>query len=50
MNKFVMRDIRTFVKLFDLNVPDYEHFDYYIGQYSRLKKWDYLAQKTMKAV
>ncbi len=39
-----MRDIRTFVKLFDLNVPDYEHFDYYIGQYSRLKKWDYLKE------
>ena len=34
-----MRDIRTFVKLFDLNVPDYEHFDYYIYQYSKLERW-----------
>ena len=35
-----MRDIRTFVKLFDLNVPEYEHIDYYINQYSRLKRWN----------
>lgn len=34
-----MRDIRTFVKLFDLNVPEYEHFDYYIQQYSKLNRW-----------
>ena len=34
-----MRDIRTFVKLFDLNVPDYEHFEYYISQYSKLQRW-----------
>jgi hypothetical protein len=34
-----MRDIRTFVKLFDLNIPDYEHFDYYIYQYSKLERW-----------
>lgn len=35
-----MRDIKTFVKLFDLNVPEYEHFDYYISQYSRLNRWE----------
>ena len=34
-----MRDIRTFVKLVDLNVPEYEHFDYYIRQYSRLERF-----------
>lgn len=34
-----MRDIRTFVKLVDLNVPEYEHFDYYISQYSRLERF-----------
>lgn len=34
-----MRDIRTFVKLFDLNVPEYEHFEYYIRQYSKLNRW-----------
>ena len=35
-----MKDIKTFVKLFDLNIPDYEHFDYYINQYSRLERWE----------
>ena len=39
-----MRDIRTFVKLFDLNVPEYEHFDYYIQQYSKLKRWSHLNE------
>jgi len=34
-----MRDIRTFVKLVDLNVPEYEHFDYYIEQYSKLERF-----------
>lgn len=34
-----MRDIRTFVKLFDLNIPDYRHFDYYIEQYSKLERF-----------
>jgi hypothetical protein len=37
-----MKDIRTFIKLFDLNVPDFEHFDYYISQYSKLNKWSHL--------
>lgn len=39
-----MRDIRTFVKLFDLNVPEYEHFDYYIDQYSKLPRWSHLKE------
>ena len=34
-----MRDMKTFVKLFDLNVPEFEHFDYYILQYSKMNKW-----------
>ena len=34
-----MRDIRTFIKLVDLNVPEYEHFDYYIEQYSKLERF-----------
>lgn len=40
-----MRDTRTFVKLFDLNVPEYEHFDYYVEQYSRLPRWKDLKNK-----
>jgi len=34
-----MRDIKSFTKLFDLNIPNYEHFDYYISQYSKLDRW-----------
>lgn len=40
-----MRDIRTFVKLFDLNVPEYEHFDYYVQQYSKIERWKDLSNK-----
>jgi hypothetical protein len=39
-----MRDIKTFIKLFDLNVPHFEHFDYYIDQYSRLDKFKHLSE------
>lgn len=39
-----MRDIKTFVKLFDLNVPEFEHFDYYIHQYSKLERWKNLPE------
>lgn len=39
-----MRDIRGFSKLFDLNIPSYDHFDYYISQYLRLKKWSNLLE------
>lgn len=39
-----MRDIKTFVKLFDLNVPEFEHFDYYIEQYSKLERWKNLPE------
>lgn len=34
-----MKDIRSFCKLFELNIPDYQHFDYYISQLSKLDKY-----------
>ena len=34
-----MKDIKGFCKLIDISVPVYEHFDYYIEQYSKLEKW-----------
>lgn len=34
-----MKDIRSFVKLFDLHVPSYEDFDYYKNQYAKLSQW-----------
>ena len=34
-----MRDVKGFCKLMDISVPEYEHFDYYIDQFSKLEKW-----------
>lgn len=34
-----MKDIKSFCKLFDLNVPSYVDFDYYKSLYSRLDRW-----------
>lgn len=34
-----MKDIKSFCKLFDLNVPSYVDFDYYKNIYGRLDKW-----------
>ena len=34
-----MRDVKGFCKLMDISVPEYEHFDYYINQFSKLVKW-----------
>ncbi len=34
-----MRDVKGFCKLMDISVPEYEHFDYYINQFSKLEKW-----------
>lgn len=34
-----MEDVKGFCKLMDISVPVYEHFDYYIEQYSKLEKW-----------
>jgi len=34
-----MKDPKSFVKLFDLNVPDIEHLEYYINQLSKTQKF-----------
>ena len=34
-----MNDVKSFVKLFDLNVPVLEHFDYYVEQMSKTQKY-----------
>ena len=34
-----MKDPKSFVKLFDLNVPAIEHLDYYINQMSKTQKY-----------
>ena len=34
-----MKDIKSFCKLFDLNVPSYAEFDYYKNLYARLDRW-----------
>lgn len=34
-----MKDIKSFSKLFGLNIPVYEHFDYYIEQLSKTQKF-----------
>lgn len=34
-----MKDPKSFVKLFDLNVPDIKHLDYYINQMSKTQKY-----------
>ena len=34
-----MKDPKSFVKLFDLNVPVIEHLDYYIDQMSKTQKY-----------
>lgn len=39
-----MRDIKGFCKLFDLNVPAYEEFDYYIEQLTKVEKWKNLRE------
>ena len=39
-----MKDIRSFVKLFDLHVPSYKDFEYYKNQYSKLDRWKNIDQ------
>ena len=34
-----MKDIKGFCKLYDLNVPEFKEFDYYMLQYKRLNRW-----------
>ncbi len=39
-----MRDIKGFIKLFDLNIPNIEHFDYYINQLSKIRKFQNIKE------
>lgn len=34
-----MNDIKGFCKLYDLSVPEFKEFDYYMSQYKRLDRW-----------
>jgi hypothetical protein len=34
-----MKDIKGFCKLYDLNIPEFKEFDYYISQYKRIDRW-----------
>ena len=34
-----MKDIKSFCKLFDLNVPSYDNLEYNTNQYSKLPRW-----------
>lgn len=34
-----MKDIKGFCKLMDINIPNYEYFDYYIDQLSKTNRW-----------
>jgi hypothetical protein len=39
-----MKDVKGFCKTFDIGVPDYDHFNYYIDQLSRLDKYNDLKE------
>ena len=34
-----MNDIKGFIKLFDLNIPDVQHVDYYLTQLSKVERY-----------
>ena len=34
-----MRDVMGFCKMFDLNIPSFEEFEYYKSQFARLERW-----------
>ena len=34
-----MKDIKSFCKMFDLNIPSFNDFDYYKNQFTRLDRW-----------
>ena len=34
-----MKDIKSFCKMFDLNIPCFEEFEYYKSQFARLERW-----------
>lgn len=37
-----MKDVKGFCKLFDISVPEYEHFYYYVDQLSKLRRYQNL--------
>lgn len=39
-----MKDVKGFCKLMDISVPEFEHFDYYIEQLSKLERWKNLKE------
>jgi hypothetical protein len=39
-----MNDVKGFCKIFDIAVPDYDHFDYYVNQLARLTKYSDLKE------
>lgn len=39
-----MKDIKGFCKLMDINVPEFQHFDYYINQLCKLERWKNLKE------
>ena len=39
-----MKDIKSFCKIFDLNIPSYDDFDYYKQQFARIEKWKDLGE------
>lgn len=39
-----MKDIKSFCKMFDLNVPSFDDFEYYKGQFSRIDRWKNLDE------
>ena len=34
-----MKDVKGFCKIFDISVPDHEHFDYYLSQLSKVNRY-----------
>lgn len=39
-----MKDVKGFCKLFDLNITDYDEFDYYIEQLTKIDRWKNLGE------
>lgn len=39
-----MKDIKSFCKMFDLNVASFDDFDYYKNQFSRINRWKNLDE------
>jgi hypothetical protein len=43
-----MKDIRSFCKLFEINIPEYSQFEYYIDQLSKLDKYKNIKELVEK--